>query len=68
MRDFREFLNDFYNDKADLGLFTTKNEKDEDVIIEITNNYLKTSTIQNNGWMRINIYYKDKTVEEYYEK
>ena len=68
MRDFREFLNDFYNDKADLGLFTTKNEKDEDVIIEITNNYLKTSTIQNNGWMRINIYHKDKTVEEYYEK
>ena len=68
MRDFREFLNDFYNDKADLGLFTTKNKKDEDVIIEITNNYLKTSTIQNNGWMRINIYHKDKTVEEYYEK
>ena len=68
MRDFREFLNDFYNDKADLGLFTTKNEKDEDVIIEITNNYLKTSTIQNNGCMRINIYHKDKTVEEYYEK
>ena len=68
MRDFREFLNDFYNDKADLGLFTTKNEKDEDVIIEITNNYLKTSTIQNNGWMRINIYHKDKTAEEYYEK
>ena len=68
MRDFREFLNDFYNDKADLGLFTTKNEKDEDVTIEITNNYLKTSTIQNNGWMRINIYHKDKTVEEYYEK
>ena len=68
MRDFREFLNDFYNDKADLGLFTTKNEKDEDVIIEITNNYLKTSISQNNGWMRINIYHKDKTVEEYYEK
>ena len=68
MMNFREFLNDFYNDKTDLGLFTTKNEKDEDVIIEITNNYLKTSTSQNNGWMRINIYHKDKTVEEYYEK
>lgn len=68
MRDFNEFLNDFYNDKAEIGLFTTKNENGENIIIEITNNYLKTSTSQNNGWLRVNIYHKDKTVEEYYEK
>lgn len=68
MRDFNELLNSFYDDKAELGLFTTKNEKDEDVIIEITNETLKTSTSQTNGWLRINIYHKDRTVEEYYEK
>lgn len=68
MKNFREFLNDFYDNKVEFGIFTTKNEKDEDIIVEATNDYLKTSTSQNNGWVRINIYYKDKTVEEYYEK
>ena len=68
MKDFRTFLNEYYDGKAELGIFTTKNENGEVVIIEITNNYLKTSTSQNNGWLRINIYHKDKTVEEIYEK
>lgn len=68
MRDFREFLNNFYENKAELGIFTTKNEKDENIIIEITNDYLKTSTSQSNGWIRVNVYHKDRTVEEYYDK
>ena len=50
------------------NIYTTKNENNEDIIIEITNDYLKTSTSQSNGWLRINIYHKDRTTEEYYDK
>ena len=68
MRDFRDLLNDFYNNMVEPNIYTTKNENNEDIIIEITNDYLKTSTSQNNGWLRINIYHKDRTTEEYYDK
>lgn len=68
MEDFRIFLDEYYSGKLEPGIFTSKNEKDENVIIEITKDYLKTSTSQSNGWLRINIYHQDKTVEEYYEK
>ena len=68
MEEFRDLLNNFYENNVELGIFTSKNEKDEDVIIEITNDYLKTLTIQQNGWIRVNIYYKDRTTEEIYEK
>lgn len=68
MRDFRDLLNDFYNNMVEPNIYTTKNENNEDIIIEITNDYLKTSTSQSNGWLRINIYYKDRTTEEYYDK
>lgn len=68
MKDFRDLLNAFYENNVELGIFTSKNENDEDIIIEITNDYLKTSTIQQNSWIRVNIYYKDRTIEEIYEK
>lgn len=68
MRDFRDLLNDFYNNMVEPNIYTTKNENNEDIIIEITNDYLKTSTSQSNGWLRINIYHKDRTTEEYYAK
>lgn len=68
MKDFRTFLNEYYDGKAELGIFTTKNENSENIILEITKDYLKTSTSQNNGWIRVNIYYQDRTVEEYYDK
>lgn len=68
MKDFRKLLEDFYNDKSELGIFTTTNENGETVILEITPGFLKTSTYQNNDWIRINIYHKDRTVEETYEK
>lgn len=68
MKDFRGFLNEFYDGKVENGLFTTINEKDENVILEIAPNFLKASTCQNNGWTRVNIYHKDRTVEETYER
>lgn len=68
MKDFRGFLNEFYDGKVENGLFTTINEKGENVILEITPKFLKASTHQNNNWIRVNIYYKDRTVEETYER
>lgn len=68
MKEFRDLLNSFYENNVELGIFTSKNENDEDIIIEITNDYLKTSTMQQNGYIRVNIYYKDRTTEEIYEK
>lgn len=68
MKSFRNFINDFYEGKAENGLFTTINENNENVILEITSEYLKASVHQKNGWVRVNIYHKDKTVEELYEK
>lgn len=67
-RDFRELLDEFYNGDIEIGLYTSTNEKDEQVIIEITNEYLKASICQNNGWFRTNIYHKDHIVEELYER
>ena len=68
MKSFEELKSDFYNNSISTGLFASINENDEAVIVEVTNEYLKTSTMQNNGWIRINIYHKDHTVEEFVEK
>jgi hypothetical protein len=67
-RDFRELLNEFYDGKTEVGLYTSTNENNEQIIVEITNEYLKTSVFQGNGWIRINIYHKDHTTEELYER
>lgn len=68
MRDFKEFLEEFYNGKIDNGLYNTTNENNEQMIVTVTNDLLQTSVCQNNGWIRKNIYYKDHTTEELYEK
>lgn len=44
---------------------------DEDgspVIVSIDENEATIQTLQNNGWIRVNIYYKDGTVEELYKR
>lgn len=51
-----------------------ENENDEPVCIyhhpatEETEEYFRTETYQNNGWIRDNYYYEDGTVEELYRK
>ena len=50
----RYYENEFYNGTAPKGIFASE--------------YLKTSTLQNNGWIRVNMCHKDHTVEEYYDK
>ena len=68
MKSFEELKSDFYNNSISTGLFASVNKNDETVIVEVTIEYLKTSTMQNNGWIRINIYHKDHTAEEFVEK
>ena len=47
-------------------------EDGEDVIVEAEHDedglVWKISTLQKNGWMRINYYYKDGTIEETYSR
>lgn len=67
MNNFENFKNDFYSGVAKKGVFTSVNDNNENIILEVTDEYLKISTLQNNGWVRVNLYYKDHTSEEYYE-
>jgi len=44
---------------------------DEDgnyVIVNIDDNEVSIRTLQSNGWVRENVYYKDGTEEEFYRK
>ena len=41
---------------------------DEYVIVSIDNECATVQTLQENGWMRVNVYYPDGTEEEYYRK
>ena len=63
----------FYDElKTKYGLINEsmvgKNELGENVIVSIDDNCACVRTLQNNGWARINLYYKDGTCEELYQK
>lgn len=45
-----------------------KNENNEDVRISINTDNIVVETTQLNNWIRVNIYHRDGTVEELYEK
>lgn len=70
MKDFKEFLKDFYAGKLECGMFTTVNEEGCTVVVDISKDKLKTSTYQKNDWIRIDIYHNDEdhTREELYER
>lgn len=44
-----------------------KNSDDENVIVSINDEKATITTCQKNGWLRINVYWKDGTYEELYE-
>lgn len=53
------------------GYIDSKSGKDEDgniVIVSIDEELASIRTFQSNGWIRINIYHKDGTNEELYER
>lgn len=49
-------------------MFPGKNEEGELVFISIFPDKIVTSTMQHNNWTRKNIYYRDGSSEELYEK
>ena len=49
-------------------MFPGQNENDEPVYISIFYDKIVTMTSQSNGWTRKNIYYRDGSSEELYEK
>ncbi len=67
MNNIKTLLQQWKDNELEFGLYTSQDEEDRLVIIEVTNQYLKITTPQKNHWSRINYYYKDGTVEEIYE-
>ena len=49
------------------GIYEGENENGERVILSVSEDSYAIRTIQNNGWMRINIYHIDGTIEEIFE-
>ena len=45
-----------------------KNEVGENLIISINKDNITVQTLQNNGWVRTNVYYDDGVIEELYER
>ena len=45
-----------------------KDEDGDPVMVSIDDTCASIRTFQKNGWVRINVYYKDGTVEELFER
>ena len=57
--------------KLEPGIYSSKNENNDNLIVGIGNNGFQISTEQANGWTRVNIYTYGNgqwTEEEMYEK
>lgn len=50
------------------GPLAGKNEEGEDVIVEVMEDCVLFTTMQDNGWMRLTYCYPDGTSEELYER
>ncbi len=66
----KELISRFQNSTLDIpnGVYNTVNENGENVIIYINEQELHFTTCQTNNYIRNNVYYKDGTTEEYYDK
>lgn len=54
-------------DQLDMPL-VGENEDGDMVMTEVTQEFVKITTYQQNGWVRVNYFYTDGTVEELYDK
>ena len=66
--NIKDLLKDWKDGNLKEDRYATTDEDKNNVIIEVTDDYLKLITCQKNGWLRINHYYSDGTVDETYEK
>lgn len=66
--DLTSLINLMNNSEKYPTILMGQNEEGENVWISINKNNITLQTFQNNDWMRTNIYYRDGTVEELYDK
>lgn len=59
-------LMDKYGDSE--SAFFGNNEEGEDVIISINEDNITLQTLQDNGWIRTNVLWRDGTTEELYDR
>lgn len=65
----QESMNRLMDEHGDsTTMYPGKSEHGEDVYISIFTDRIVTSTTQSNGWIRKNIYHRDGTREEMYER
>lgn len=61
----------FIDGSLERGIFTSRSDNNEELIVEVGDDGFKITTSQSNGWLRINIYtYNGNywTYEELYER
>lgn len=56
------------NNHEDFDIICGKNQDDEFVTVGVFADKIMTKTYQNNNWCRVNVYHKDGTIEELYER
>lgn len=59
-------LMDNYGDSE--NLFFGENENGESITLDISHDKVTVSTLQKNGWERVNVYHRDGSTEETYKK
>lgn len=68
MKNISEILKNWQNGNIKNGWYTTTDENSNNVIVEVTADYVKLTTMQNNGWAKVNYFWANGTTEEIYEK
>ena len=68
MKSFQEIIDNFKNNELEIGIYTSKNQDGQNLLVEVMGDCLKITTMQDNGWARINEYYRDGTTTESYTK
>lgn len=67
MKKISDMIKEWKDGEIEFGVYSTTNEEGENLIVEVTGEYVKLTTMQSNNWARVNYYYKDGTIEELYE-
>lgn len=73
MMTIDEMKEKFLKGELEQGIFSSRNDERQGVIVEIGSDGFRTITSQDNGWLRINTYTYDKEdkewiMEETYER
>lgn len=65
--NLKDLIDKFKKDELDRDIYVGT-DGDKNIILVKVAEELTITTCQSNGWLRKNIYYKDGTVEEMYDR